>query len=185
MFDASGTRVGAANLSVPRGTIAATSWGDLAFFAGGQDEHKVNTDAFEIFNVTSRCGLHPPCSQSTPPLHRLVARNPRPLWWSQCLAHSVSGHHRACSRAVMHTHVFSTMVVERLSQARAMASATTVGHYVLIAGGELTEKVRTCKKNKKNKKKPGTITMLPGPRRPHTPVDFKLPASDGLFEPGV
>ena len=32
------------------------------------------------------------------------------------------------------------MVVERLSQARAMASATTVGDYVLVAGGELLEK---------------------------------------------
>ena len=80
-----------ANLSVARGTIAVASWGDLAFFAGGQDEHKNNTDAFEIFNVTSR-----------------------------------------------------TMVVERLSQARSMASATTVGHYVLIAGGELVEGKGVC-----------------------------------------
>ena len=84
VFDADARLVGTYELRIGRGAIAATSWHDLAFFAGGQDEHKNNTAVMEIFNVTSR----------------------------------------------------TIVSVQNLTSARAMASAVTVGDFVLVAGGE-------------------------------------------------
>ena len=40
-------------LAVGRGTMGGASWKDLAFFGGGQDAEKNNTDIIDIFNVTS------------------------------------------------------------------------------------------------------------------------------------
>ena len=52
MFDASGRRVSTTELAIGRGTMGAAAWRDVAFFGGGQDAEKNNTDVVDIFNVT-------------------------------------------------------------------------------------------------------------------------------------
>lgn len=138
MFDRRGVRVATAELSVSRGTMGAASWCDLAFFGGGQDEHKNNTAALDIFNVTSGTRHTQNLSQARA-MVAAVTVGDLIFFAGGELAESESGQGKSkessrvdiwnASAGCWHSHV------DALSIARKKMGAASAGGKAIFAGG--------------------------------------------------
>jgi hypothetical protein len=135
-------------LSVGRDSLAATSVGDLAIFAGGSSASGVAFAAVDLYNVTSRSWLPPAQLKGGPRLGlsattvgnlAIFAGGGGALFLqcSQKVAHlmqTVAGISKAVDIFDVTTGIWSTA---QLSFERTFLAATSVGNIALFAGGHL------------------------------------------------
>ena len=138
MFDKQGRRVGTMELAVSRGTMGGATWRDLAFFGGGQDAAKNNTNVVDIFNVTS--GEHTVEHLSQPRAMVAAAAAADLVFFAGGeLAEDESG--QGASRESRRVDIYNARLRkwvghdDALSVARKKTAAATAGGKIIFAGG--------------------------------------------------